>query len=148
MTTRRKLDPGFSNQYIIPLDTDFTLGFAYNDQTNSLSSIHSQNGYWVFNLPSDGTSGGGSGGTTDDDTDSEDESGDEYEDGDSDGSNDDGESGSEDDGEEESGDDDLYIKSKINKLTKKHFKLTACPTPLPLDPIVGPTNKVVTPAST
>ena len=84
MTTRRPINPGFSNQFSIPLDSDINMGFGANDNTNSLSSKHKIFGSWVLNLPSDGTASGGSGGSgssdDDDDGDDDDDSGDDLSD--------------------------------------------------------------------
>jgi len=37
MTTRRPLDPGHTRQFVIPLDTEVTMGVAWNDGSISIS---------------------------------------------------------------------------------------------------------------
>ena len=78
MTTRRLINPNIANQFSIPLDTDINMGYAANDNSNSLGNQHTQFGSWILNLPSDGTASGGSGGTSggggsDDDDDTDDD---------------------------------------------------------------------------
>ena len=83
MTTRRALDPAVAQQFSIPLDTDITMGYATNDQTNSLNTVHNLFGSWTFNLASDGSSSGGTGGggsSNEGEDDSDDEAEDESDD--------------------------------------------------------------------
>ena len=108
MTTRRALDPAVAQQFSIPLDTDITMGYATNDQTNSLNTVHNLFGSWTFNLASDGSSSGGTGGG---------------------GSSSDGEDDSDDEVEDESDDEAEDGEVDSVQRSKKKFRLNACATP-------------------
>ena len=127
MTTRRLLDTKLANQFSIALDTDITMGYATNDQTNSLSTIHNLNGSWTLNLPSNGSSSGGSGGggsTGEDGETVEAEDGETVE-------AEDGETVEAEDGETVEAEDGETVEAKVGFSARKLFRLSACPTPLP-----------------
>ena len=57
-TARRKLDTGDAEEdFVIPLDEEFTLGYAYNPESSELSFFnkHEIAGSVVITLPSDGS---------------------------------------------------------------------------------------------
>ena len=83
------------------------MGYAINDQTNSLSSIHSLKGSWTLNLPSNGSSSGGTGGG---------------------GGGSSGDDGDDDEVEDpETEDDPSELDTRL--MAKRHFTLNACSNP-------------------
>ena len=55
MTTRRKLNTGDSLDYVIPLDTPITIGWAYLLTSNNMQHIHQDVGVFELTIPSDGS---------------------------------------------------------------------------------------------
>ncbi len=55
MTTRRRLNPNHTNQFVIPLDTDISMAFAGCGSTNDITTQHDESASWTLRVPADGT---------------------------------------------------------------------------------------------
>ena len=58
LTTTRKLNTGKTNQYVLSLDKDITMGYACQMTSNNLGTKHTTAGAWTLFIPSDGSVAG------------------------------------------------------------------------------------------